>query len=136
MVPVLVLAMFAAGTFATPVLAAQTYTVTVQTNQPTYSGTTPILITGVVSPAPGPNTAAVITIDNPQGTQVDLSEATVSATTGAFNYTSVPGGMAGWNTGTYTVNATWGGQGGATAEGARRYIARLWLGDVSDRKPL
>ncbi|HEV2390620.1 MAG TPA: hypothetical protein VGS04_07850, partial [Nitrososphaerales archaeon] len=110
--PIIVLVVFAMGTFAAPILAAQAYTVTVQTSSPTYSGATPILITGTVSPAPGPGTAVVITIKNPAGSAADLLFANVDGATGNFNSTSVPGGSAAWTTGTYTVNATWGGPGG------------------------
>lgn len=107
------LVLFVVGNISMPVFAqATTYTVTVQTNAPTYSGATPILITGVVSPAPGAGTAVVISIKNPVGALADYAEANVNAATGSFNYTSVPGGSATWTFGTYTINATWGGPGG------------------------
>jgi hypothetical protein len=90
---------------------AQTYAVTLQTNSPSYSGVGPIEITGQVSPAPGPNTAVVITIDNPAQSVAEITEVVPNPTTGSFSYTAYPGGNAAWTTGTFTVNATWGGDG-------------------------
>jgi len=94
--------------------SAVTYSITLQTNAPSYSGLQPIVITGVISPAPGANTAVIITIKNPAGTVADIDEAIPSSTTGSFNYTSYPGGSSAWTSGTFSVNATWGGN-GATA---------------------
>jgi len=88
---------------------AQTYSITLQTNAPTYSGVGPIQITGQISPAPGPNTGVVITIDNSAGTVADIAEVAPNPTTGSFSYTSYPGGNAAWTTGSFTVNASWGG---------------------------
>jgi hypothetical protein len=90
---------------------AQTYAVTLQTNAPSYSGVGPIQITGQVSPAPGPNTAVVITIHNSAGGVAEITEVVPNPTAGSFSYTSYPGGNAAWTTGTFTVNATWGGDG-------------------------
>jgi hypothetical protein len=90
---------------------AQTYAVTLQTNSPSYSGVGPIKITGQVSPAPGPDTAVVITIDNPARSVAEITEVVPNPTTGSFSYTAHPGGNAAWTTGTFTVNATWGGAG-------------------------
>ncbi len=97
-----------------PAHAATTYTVTVQTDQASYTGTQPVKITGTVSPAPGPNTGVVITIKNQTGAVADIDEVIPSATNGSFSYTSIPGGNPAWGNGTFSVNATWGGN-GATA---------------------
>ena len=93
---------------------ATTYTMTLHTDASSYSGSQPIHITGSVSPAPGPNTGVIITIKNSANGLADVTEVAPSSTTGSFNYTSVPGGSAAWITGSYSVNATWGGD-GATA---------------------
>lgn len=100
----------------TPAFAQGTYAMTLQTNSSSYSGTQPIVITGTISPAPGPNTGVVITITNSAGSLADIAEENPDASTGAFSYTSYPGGNAAWTTGTFTVNATWGGDGTATSE--------------------
>jgi len=94
-----------------PAASAATYTVSVQTSAPSYSGSQAIPITGTVSPAPGANTGIIITIENSNGSVADVDEVNPNASTGAFNYTSHPGGNAAWTAGTYTVNATWGGDG-------------------------
>jgi len=96
------------------------YTVTVQTNQAVYSGTSPIVVTGIVSPPPGPNTGVVVTVTSPTGAAVDISDDSVNGTTGAFSHITVAGGSANWVTGTYTVNAVWGGD-GATASGVATF---------------
>jgi hypothetical protein len=90
---------------------AQTYAITLQTNAPSYSGVGPIQITGQISPAPGPDTGVVITIDNSARSAADIAEVVPNPTSGSFSYTSHPGGNAAWTTGTFTVNATWGGDG-------------------------
>jgi hypothetical protein len=106
----LALALLALLAFA-PAASAVTYTVGLQTSASSYSGTQAIPITGTVSPAPGANTGVIITIENSNGSLADVDEVNPSASTGAFNYTSHPGGNAAWIAGTYTVNATWGGDG-------------------------
>lgn len=99
---------------ATPILAV-TYTISVQTNYPTYSGVSTIHITGQVSPAPGPDTAAFVSVLNPHGDPVDYGVEQVDANTGAFSHSTVTGGAgplaAAWISGTYTVNASWGSSG-------------------------
>lgn len=112
--------LFALGAF-TPALAA-TYTVTVRTDAGTYSGNAQILVSGTVSPAPGTQTAVVVTVLNPNNSTVDIGEYAVNPTTGAYNGTTVAGGPMTcggspcWVAGTYAVNATWGGPSGtATA---------------------
>src|SRR5438105_1747871 len=97
-----------------PVYAAATYTMTLKTDAPSYSGAQPILITGVISPAPGPNTGVIITIKNSAGTVADINEVYPNPSDGTFSWPSVPGGNSAWTAGTFTVNATWGG-GSATA---------------------
>jgi len=98
-------------TFKYSPAVSTTYTMTLQTNAASYNGTEPIVITGLISPAPGPNTAVVITVTNPKVSVVDIGEAPVSSSTGSFNYTLVSGGNAAWISGTFSVNATWSGDG-------------------------
>lgn len=99
---------------ATPILAVS-YTISVQTDYPTYSGVSTIHITGQVSPAPGPNTATFVSVLNPHGDPVDYGVEQVDANTGAFSHSTVTGGAgplaAAWISGTYTVNASWGSSG-------------------------
>jgi hypothetical protein len=99
-----------------PVQAATTYTMTLQTDIPSYSGAQPITITGVISPAPGPNTGVIITVKNPVGTVADVNEVFPGPTNGSFSDVSYPGGNAAWTSGTFTVNATWGGSGGTASK--------------------
>jgi hypothetical protein len=90
---------------------AVTYTVSVQTDRTSYTSGQSIMISGTVSPAPGANTAVVVTIRNPANTVVDISDDPVNPSTGAFSQVTVAGGTANWVPGTYAVNATWGGYG-------------------------
>lgn len=87
-------------------------TVTVSTDHPSYSGMANIQISGTVTPAPSvSNTAVVVTTTGPMGA-VDTGEAPVATSTGAYNFVVVSGGPS-WTSGTYTVNATYGGPGGS-----------------------
>jgi cobalamin biosynthesis Mg chelatase CobN len=95
-----------------PAFAATTYTVSVRTDAASYSAAQPITTSGIVSPAPGPNTAVIVTMINPDGkTVVDIQDDPVNPSTGAYTQITVAGGSAGWVAGTYSVNATWGGNG-------------------------
>ncbi len=94
-----------------PAYAATSYTITVQTASPSYSGAQPIAISGVVSPAPGANTAVIITIKNSAGSVADVVYSNPDPSSGSYSGTSVPGGNPAWTAGTFTVNATWGGNG-------------------------
>ena len=95
-----------------------TLTMTLQTNAPSYAGQSTITVTGTVTPAPTiSNTAVVITTKGPSGA-VDIGEATVATSTGAFTYTLVSGGSSAWTSGTYTVNGTWGAQGNTATKTA------------------
>jgi len=104
-----------------PVYAAATYSMTLQTDMPSYSGAQPIIITGVISPAPGPNTGVIITIKNAAGSVADINEVIPNSSDGTFSDKSVPGGNAAWTAGTFTVNATWGG-GSATASKTTTFV--------------
>ena len=96
-----------------PTVAFAAATVTVSTNATSYAGLNPIQVTGTVSPAPTvSNTAVVITTMGPAGA-VDVGTAIVATGTGAYSYGMVPGGSTMWVTGTYTVNATYGGPSGS-----------------------
>jgi hypothetical protein len=97
-----------------PAFAATTYTMTLQTDASSYSGLQPIQISGVISPAPGPSTGVIVTVTNSAGAIADINEVFPNAATGSFNDTSVPGGNAAWTSGTFSVNATWAGDDGAT----------------------
>lgn len=79
--PVFVLVLFAVASFAAPALAAS-YSLTVQTNSPSYTGSQKIIINGTVSPSPGPNTAVVLTTTSPGGAVVDFQEDPVNPSTG------------------------------------------------------
>jgi hypothetical protein len=85
-------------------------TVTVSTNA-SYFGQSTIQVTGTVTPAPTvSSTAVVVTTRGPAGA-VDTGPAVVATGTGAYTYVFVSGSQL-WVTGTYTVNATYGGPGG------------------------
>ena len=70
--PLLALFVLVTALLFAPAFAATTYTVSVQTDAASYSGTQNIMISGVVSPAPGANTAVVVTIKNPSNAVVDI----------------------------------------------------------------
>jgi len=91
---------------ASPVFA-QTYTLTLKTNASSYSGTSPIYISGTVTPAPGANTGVIITIRNSAGAIADVNEVNV-LTNGSYSWTSYPGASSYWTSGIFSVNATWG----------------------------
>ena len=98
--------------FGPTVAFAAGETVTVATNSGTYAGAAVIQVTGTVTPAPASaNTAVVVTTRGPAGA-VDTGTATVATGTGAYSYTLVAGGSTMWVSGTFTVNATYGGPGG------------------------
>jgi len=121
--PVLVLTLFAVALFAAPALAAS-YSLTVQTNSPSYTGSQQIMISGTVSPSPGPATAVVLTTTNPSGTVVDYQEDAVNPSTGAYNGSIVAGGTVNWISGEYTLKAVWGSSSGsATQTSAFQYSA-------------
>jgi cobalamin biosynthesis Mg chelatase CobN len=106
---------------AAPVFASS-FTITVQTSSPSYAGTQDIVISGDVSPFPGPNTAVIVYVTNPNGATVDVQNDAVSAS-GSYNGTTVSGGpiycggTPCWVAGTYVVNATWGGDGASAVAG-------------------
>ena len=83
---------------------------TIRTDRNAYSGTQPITIIGLISPAPGPGTAAVVAVRNPAGIVVDIEDDLVNSTSGGFSQITVPGGSTEWINGIYVVNATWGGR--------------------------
>jgi hypothetical protein len=94
------------------VVSAAGYTITVKTDLSSYTSGQEIKISGAISPAPGAaSTAVLVRIFNPSSHPllVYAGEANVSASTGDYNATLVAGGSSEWTTGTYTVNATWGG---------------------------
>src|SRR5882672_5115856 len=109
MAPILATIVLAMAFLTAPAFAATTYTVSVQTDAASYSAAQTITTSGTVSPAPGPNTAVVVTIKNPAGTVVDVGDDPVNPSTGAYSQVTVAGGSAAWIAGTYSVNATWGG---------------------------
>ncbi|MDA4118554.1 MAG: hypothetical protein OK455_09450 [Thaumarchaeota archaeon] len=104
-----------------PAHAATTYTLTVQTDKTSYSGAQPIMITGTISPPPGPNTGVIITVRNPTGSMADINEVIPGPANGSFSDISVPGGSASWVSGMYTINATWGG-GGTSASNVATFV--------------
>jgi hypothetical protein len=85
-------------------------TVTVSTDANSYSGTQIIHVSGTVTPAPAAaGSNVVIKTTGPSGV-ADVNSIAVP-TSGAFTYTIAPGSSL-WTTGSYTVNATYGGPGG------------------------
>jgi len=81
-------------------------TVSVKTDQASYSGVTSFTVFGTVSPSPTTSgTEIVIKVLTPAGATVIYTETTVS-TSGSFTDTFVTGGP-NWIMGTYTVNATY-----------------------------
>ncbi len=112
----MMLVLFALASIATPALGAS-YGVTVQTDHASYTGIAQITISGMVSPAPGPNTAVVVVVSNPDHATVDIESDPVNPTTGSFSQVTVAGGGIScggshcWIAGAYLVNATWGGPG-------------------------
>jgi hypothetical protein len=85
--------------------------VTISTNASSYSGQATIQVTGTVTPPPSvTNTAVVVTTKGSSGV-VDTGTAIVATGSGDYTYVFVAGSPM-WVTGTYTVNATYGGPGG------------------------
>ena len=91
--------------------SAVSYSLTVETNTPIYTGAVTITVSGQVSPAPGPNTAVAVRVFNPTKVLVKAAEVSVNETTGHYSTTFVAGGSSSWVTGKYIVNATWGAYG-------------------------
>lgn len=91
--------------------SAVSYTVTVQTDSPSYVGSAAVLVTGQVSPAPGPSTAVFVRVFGPSGALATAAQAEVNGTTGAYSLSFVAGGSSAWIDGNYLVNATWGAYG-------------------------
>jgi uncharacterized protein YoxC len=87
-------------------------TVTATTNATSYQGQSTIQVTGTVSPAPTVTTTSVVVTTRGPAGAVDTGTAAVATGTGQYQYTFVSGGSTMWVTGTYTVNATYGGPGG------------------------
>jgi uncharacterized protein YoxC len=83
-------------------------TVTVKTDQASYSGVQTLTIFGTVSPAPtAVGTNIVITVRNQlTHATVITSEATVN-TDGSYTTGFVTGGSSNWTSGTYVVNGTY-----------------------------
>jgi hypothetical protein len=123
-----VMAVFAVGVFAAPVLTPP-YTVSVRTDKPSYVGIAQVMISGTVSPTPGPNSAVVVSVLNPNNTTMDFEEDAAYPSTGAFSQITVAGGPIScgggspcWTAGKYSVNMTRGGAGGtSTAVTAVQY---------------
>lgn len=114
--PLFALVILVLGAFAAPALAGG-YTVTAQSDAPSYVATARITISGTVSPAPGPNTAVIVVISDPIGIAVDIQDDPVDGSTGTFSQVTVAGGGTScgggscWTAGRYFVNVTWGGRG-------------------------
>jgi hypothetical protein len=83
------------------------FEITVATNAQTYSATEALIITGSVSPAPGPGTAVEIQITNPDYTTVVFDDNVTVAASGGFTYTvNIVANSTGWVSGTYTLTVT------------------------------
>src|ERR1700684_1191758 len=70
---------------------ASSFTLTVHTNSPSYAGSQDVMIIGDVSPLPGPTTAVIVSVTNPNGATVDVQDDAVNAS-GSYNGTTVSGG--------------------------------------------
>jgi len=116
--PTLATAVIAAFLVLGPAVAFAATTVSVATNTNSYNGVQTVAVTGTVSPAPAAGTSVVITTKGPSGV-VDIGSVPVNS--GAFSYAFVTGGSTNWVTGTFTVNATWGGPGGS-ASGTTQFV--------------
>ena len=93
--------------------ATTTYSITVETNAPTYTAAaSTVVVQGVVSAsnasAIGPNTGVTVTVTNPNGTVVIVMLASVNGSNGKYQLDFVTGGTSSWIDGTYSVTATWG----------------------------
>jgi hypothetical protein len=103
-------------------------TVTVATDQGSYTGNAIIHVSGTVTPAPtGSNTAVTITTKAPNGAAVDINTASVAVSSGAYTYTIAAGSSLWMNSGTYTINATYGGPGG-TGSGTATFSYQFGAG--------
>jgi len=106
--PLLLGTLLAVVLLASAASAASSYTVSVTADAPSYVGSATIHLSGQVSPAPGPGTAVLIRISNPNKVVVTADEAQVNGTTGNYSDSIVAGGSANWVGGDYLVNVTWG----------------------------
>jgi hypothetical protein len=98
----------AAFLFLSPLaVVAAGATVTVKTDQSSYSGAQSITVFGTVSPTPSSSSYIVINAKNPSGAVVLSGESSVSTTDGSYSESFVTGGSPNWVAGTYTVNATY-----------------------------
>lgn len=88
-----------------------TYAMTLTTDSSSYFPGQAIHVSGTITPAPGPNTGAFVRVASSGGTVVLLGEADVGATSGKFTFNATAGGTPSWQSGTFTVNATWGAYG-------------------------
>jgi len=104
---------------AASAVSAVTYTITVQTDASSYSGAQTVRVSGTVSPAPGPGTAAFLKVLNPNNSPVAVGGPSVDGTSGAYQYSFVTGGSSNWIVGTYVINATWGSSGPVVFSTAR-----------------
>jgi len=93
---------------------AATYTVTVATDQGSYSGTEPVHVTGSVSPSPGASQAVSFTVTNPSGQSYPIPPANINPTTGGFTTVFNTGGPYYTMSGTYTLTAQFNGTYGST----------------------
>jgi len=110
--PTLATAIIAAFLVLGPAAAFAATTVTVATGASSYSGSQTVTVSGTVTPAPPAGTNVVITTRGPAGV-VDINSVPVNS--GAYSYALVTGGSTSWVSGTYTVNATWGGPAGTAS---------------------
>jgi len=106
-------------------------TVTVATNAQSYTGQATIQISGTVTPAPSSaGTSVVVTTTGPMGA-VDTGEAPVAATAGTYSYVLVAGSAL-WSSGSYKVNATYGGPGGTgSATTTFAYAGASGVGNIT-----
>lgn len=104
------LAFLLAAPFVGSVFAAS---ITVSTDQMSYSDAATIHITGSVTPAPS-GQAVVLSLTNPTGTTIVFGNAPVSSSDGSFTSSLVAGGTYFQSSGTYTITASLGPDSGKT----------------------
>jgi len=75
---------------------------TVRTDESTYTGSQPILVSGTVTPA-GKGWLVTVWVINPAGIEVASTSATADPSSGAYSFTLISGGTAYWIAGTYIV---------------------------------
>ena len=78
--------------------------ITIYADKNSYAGTDSIVITGKVTPTPGPNATVFLSILDPNGKPIVSAPSAVDPDIGIFSHTVVIGDTASWDSGQYTIN--------------------------------